>query len=87
MINPINSRLIALQDRAQRYPYKKSLEKLTEAEFDLIVEFIDDHDHLGHLEFEYAVNRMFLDKEKPKGWAVIQEILVVVNTAVLGNSR
>ena len=75
------NRIEALKSRCQQYPYAKSVTRLSESEFDLMVDFIDDNDDLGHLEFEYAVNRMFLDREKPKHWAIIQELLTVANTA------
>lgn len=67
---------------------KKLALKISEAEFDLAVGFIEDNDHLGHLEFEYAVNRMFLDKpEKPKNWAVICELLMLTNTAWVDSGK
>jgi hypothetical protein len=60
--------------------YKRLALKLSEAEFDSCVAFIEDNDHLAHLEFEYAINRMFLDrKDKPKNWIIIQELLMVAN--------
>lgn len=81
------NRLDALKSRCQQYPYRKSAARLTEAEFDMLVAFIDDHDELGHLEFEYAVNRMFLNCSKPKNWTIIQELLTISNTAAKGKSR
>jgi hypothetical protein len=82
------TRLESLKDRVQQYPYKKSALKLTEAEFDEMVAFIEENDELGHLEFEYAVNRMFLSKkEKPKHAFIMMELLVVCNFAVHGRRR
>lgn len=81
------TRIEALKLKVKQYPYEKSAKKLSEADFDRVVEFIDDNDHLGHLEFEYAVNRMFLDKPKPKHFAIMQELLSVVNTAAKGVPR
>lgn len=81
------TRLEALRDRCQRYPYQKNAKRLSEAEFDSMVEFLEENDHLGHLEFEYAVNRMFLDRPKAKNFAIIQELLSVANTAAKGVSR
>lgn len=77
------TRLEALQIKCKQYPYQKSAKKMTEAEFDQIIEFIEDNDYLGHLEFEYAVNRMFLNQlTKPKNWVIMTELLTVCNTAV-----
>jgi hypothetical protein len=54
--------------------------RLTETEFDEVVAFVEENVELGHLEFEYAVNRMHLNLEKkPKNWAIIQEILMSAN--------
>ena len=89
MSQPFTTRLEALLDRTKNHPiYQKLGQRLTEAEFDRIVEFIEDHDQLGHLEFEYAVNRMFLDgAPRPKNWGIIQELLTIVNTAAKGRYR
>lgn len=80
------NRLEALTDRATKYPYKKSAQRLSDAEFDLMVEFIEDNDHLGHLEFEYAANRFFLNGNyselKHSHKSIITELLIVCNAAV-----
>jgi hypothetical protein len=81
------TRLEALRDRCQRYPYQKRAQRLTEAEFDSMVAFLEDHESLDHLEFEYAVNRMFLDKEKPQHWGIIMDLLIACNTAAHGRGR
>lgn len=64
--------------------YKKLAFRLSEIEFDRMVEWLEENDHLGHLEFEYAVNRMRIptvEKHK-KNLPVIQEILTCVNSRV-----
>jgi hypothetical protein len=81
------TRLEALKLKVQQYPYQKNALKLSEAEFDEMVAFLEEKDDLGHLEFEYAVNRMFLDRPKPKHFAIVQELLSVANTAAKGVSR
>ncbi len=81
------TRLDALKIKSSTLPYEKVVKRLTEAEFDLVVEFIEDHDRLGHLEFEYAINRMHLDRKKPKHWAIIEELLAVCNTAAHGKNN
>lgn len=87
-VNPVsNDRLQAFQDRIQRLPYSKVAQRLTEAEFDEIVDFIEDHHDLNHLDFEHEVNRMHLDRPKSKNWAIVQELLVVANTAARGTRR
>lgn len=77
------NRTQALKEICSQYPYQRSALKLNEAEFDRIVDFIDENDSLGHLEFEYKVNRMFLfDKDRPKHWTIIQDILTAANSRV-----
>ncbi len=78
----------ALGTLMQQYPYKKSFKKLADREFLLIEAFMVVNSDLNHIEFEYKVNRMFLDyKDKPKNWVIIQELLVASNSAALGRSR
>lgn len=57
--------------------------RLTKNDLDLAIGFIEQAAEIGHLEFEYAVNRMFLDKPKPKHMAEIQELLTCANSALL----
>ena len=76
------TRLEALKIKSGELYYRKLALKLTESEYDQVVQFIEDNDHLGHLEFEYAINRMFLDMpNKPKNWGVIMELIMACNTA------
>lgn len=77
-------RIVALREFCSDFYGKKLALKVTEAQFDQVVAFIQDHDHLGHLEFEYAVNRMYLDKPKPKGWTEVMEMLLSANTRAKG---
>lgn len=43
---------------------------------------------LDHLEFEHAVSRMYLDNpDRPKNYAVIQDLLLAANTKALGRKR
>lgn len=60
--------------------YSRLCARLTEGERALIQEFIHNNDLLDKNEFESAINRLFIDKVKPKNWAVILEALSVVNT-------
>lgn len=49
--------------------------------------FIYAHDSLSYTDFEYKVNRMFLDIEKPKQWTAVMELLLSVNTRAKGNDK
>lgn len=76
------TRIEAFYSRSTQYPYAKNFLKLKDYEREIIFNFIRKNEALSHIEFEYAVNRMFLDQEKPKNWIIIQELLVISNSAV-----
>lgn len=83
-------RLKALEAFSQEIYYAKLMARLTEGEFDEMVEFIEDNDDLDHLAFEYKVNRMDLDsRPKDKKVAarrrIMQELLTCVNSRAHGN--
>jgi len=77
-------RVEALKEYAKSYHGQRLCDRLTESEFDEVVAFIDDNEDLDHLQFEYAVNRFYLDQPKPKNFPVMQEILSSVNTRAKG---
>lgn len=77
----MNPRVLKLKQLAGHSWYAKLLKKISDAEFDMIVEFCEDNAHLNQLEFEFAANRMFLGRQRPKHFAIINEILVVVSYA------
>lgn len=54
--------------------------RLKPAEIAICEEFIRSHDHLGIGAFEMAVNRMFIDKAKPKNYPIILELLTITNS-------
>lgn len=47
----------------------------------IATEFIESHVHLDKGAFELKVNRMFMDKEKPKNYKEILELLTCCNSA------
>lgn len=53
--------------------------KLSTSEIDFAVNFIKTNDALSKSEFEFKVNRVFINKEKPKRWKEISELLVCSN--------
>jgi hypothetical protein len=60
---------------------KKSFNRLSAKEKQIAVDFIIAHDFLDKPNFELAVNRMFLEKERTKNWTIISELLSCVNSA------
>lgn len=56
--------------------FKKAFKKLNDKEKKIALDFIANHNHLDKGSFELAINRMFLDQEKPKNWSIILELLV-----------
>lgn len=63
----------------KEYPYNRV--KFTNEDLAIIRNFINLYNHLDRAEFELTVNRMFIDKEKPKNYTGIMELLTVCNTA------
>lgn len=56
--------------------------RLYAEEMNLALDFIVSNDHLDKGPFEYAVNRMFLDKPKPKHFKEILELLTCANSQI-----
>lgn len=56
--------------------------RLSERDMEIAVDFILKNDHLPIGEFEFAINRMFLDKEKPKQYKIILELLTCANSSL-----
>jgi len=79
------TRLEAIAHLSTKYPYEKNVKKLSTKEIDFICKFVADNDSLNHLDFEYAVNRVFMTQShgiNQKKQAIIQELLTCANTAV-----
>ena len=68
-------------DQYASHPWlKRSYRRLTLEERELAWAFIAANDHLDCGAFEFAVNRMFLDKAKPKNFTTILELLTCCNS-------
>ena len=52
--------------------------RLKQNERDMVELFFEQHENKNCDEFIYIVNRMFIDKVKPKNWALIMELLTVL---------
>ncbi len=61
---------------------KKTYAKLTRLEMVQTLAFAQVHAHLSKDDFMMAVQRMFLDRDKPKHWKEIQELLTCANSAM-----
>jgi hypothetical protein len=59
--------------------FQKLTRRLTSKERLLAEAFISENEALGRAQFEFKLNRLFLDKEKPKNWAIILELLMISN--------
>jgi hypothetical protein len=72
--------LISYQDHAI---FGRLWKRLIPSERDFAHSFINSHDNLSKKDFEYAVNRAFLDlPNKPKHWKEILELLACTNSAL-----
>lgn len=61
--------------------HRKSFSKLSKAELELALNFIRENDALDAASFELKINRMFIDKDKPKHFSIILELLTCSNSA------
>lgn len=70
-------------DKLSAHPWlHKAYNKLSSNERQMAREFIVRNDGLAKGAFEFAINRMFIDKPKPKHFAIILELLTCANSAV-----
>lgn len=66
-------------------PYgQRLLARLSSDEQEQVRAFIRAHEHLAHLEFEYAANRWFLDGPKPRQWTIMVELVTGANSRAKG---
>lgn len=59
--------------------YSRIFKRLSAADIAFAESWITTNDHLDRNDFESAVNRMFIDKQKPKHWTSIQELIAGAN--------
>lgn len=72
------TKLEALREHAW---FGRGCAKLTKTEWDTCVNFVRDNHALSQVDFERAVNRMFLDAPvKPKNFTIILDLLTACNT-------
>jgi hypothetical protein len=83
------TRAQAFQDRSQNHLlYKRLAKKLTSAEIEVCVDFIEDHSDLDVQEFERKASTLFLDNpEKPKNTNIMIELLQVANIAAFNSLK
>jgi hypothetical protein len=79
------SRKESLHSFSEAFYGKRLTAKLTVAEMEQVIEFLNKNEHLSYLDFEYAANRWFLDSsDKPKNWAIMTEIVISANSRARG---
>ena len=85
------TRIDGLKDRCtNHYFYSRSAKKLTEAEFDRMVQFIEDRTHLNFGEFALAAHRALLSgslSSNQKNAIRMEELIHVANEVALGSQR
>jgi hypothetical protein len=82
-----NARIFELELLEQDAFYGKFFPKLGMRSIALMKEFCDKNEDLKHWEFDSAIQRMFLDKEKPKMWQTMMDILIAVNNSAQTKGR
>lgn len=55
--------------------YGKLYNKLSVGDIKIAETFLNENELLDNIKYDLAVNRLFLDKEKPKNWKIITELL------------
>ena len=76
-----NYNRISKLDYIKSHPHhRKTFDKLNQNEIMILTRFIQENDTLHLNEFEFKLNRFFLDQDKPKHWGHILEILSIINT-------
>ena len=72
------SRLNTLKS-LEKHPWLgRSFAVLSKRERSLMYDFVRDTELLNKDEYAHAAMRLFLDREKPKNWSRIEEILISV---------
>lgn len=59
----------------------RNFKKLKKDEMELSLKFIEENSHLDRNDFEYKLNRLFMDnRNPPKNWKIILELLSMTNS-------
>lgn len=61
--------------------YGRAIASLSRAELQLCRNFIVEHSDLGNDAFVLALNRWMLDRERPKRWTIMLDLLQAAATA------
>ena len=59
----------------------KSYKRLSNSDREIALSFIKENKELDRGAFEQKVNRLFLDREKPKNFSIILELLMCCNSS------
>jgi hypothetical protein len=79
---PMSNRLILFNNFKNHAWLSRVFDRLKNSDLDIAIRFIETNDHLDIGNFELAINRMFLDKEKPRRYKEILELLTCANSAL-----
>lgn len=77
----MKNRTKIFQEMSDHPWYGRLIKGMEPKDRESIFSFIQLNECNSNAEFEYAVNRLFMDADrKPKKWALIQELLIAVNS-------
>ena len=79
-----STRFRAIEEMKTRYPWNRRWKMMKSYEIDKLYAVLKEHDHMDRDNFAHHINRYWLGKEKPKNWALIDEILINANAHVSG---
>lgn len=75
-------RLIRFNELFNHAWHGKNVKKLNKIDLIFITNFIETNNDLSKNDFEMAVNRIFINKERPKNWCIILELLSCINSSI-----
>lgn len=60
--------------------FSRVWKKLKKSELQIAIDFINENNDLDIGDFEYKLNRFFLDRDKPRRYLEILELIMISNT-------
>lgn len=72
-------RLTKFKNLTNHPHYSRLMNRLNLQDMELITRFITSNGDIDKSTFEFRLNRLFLDKPKPKNWSLILEFLMISN--------
>lgn len=76
----MNARIIKFNSFSTHPWLSRLFNKLKKEDIDFAIKFLTNESSKSRSDFELAVNRIFLDRDKPRAWKEITELLISSNS-------